>query len=78
MSSGAGFGMYNFITKVLELEGNKINPFKIREREGNEKIQSKTQEQPVLNRESRSLKSTHTAHMCGGPKKVGRTKKLVD
>ena len=25
-----------------------------------------------------SLKSTHTAHMCGGPKKVGRTKKLVD
>ena len=27
---------------------------------------------------SRSLKSTHTAHMCGGPKKVGRTKKLVD
>ena len=27
---------------------------------------------------ARSLKSTHTAHMCGGPKKVGRTKKLVD
>ena len=26
----------------------------------------------------RSLKSTHTAHMCGGPKKVGGTKKLVD
>ena len=28
--------------------------------------------------ESRSLKSTHRAHMCGGPKKVGGTKKLVD
>ena len=28
--------------------------------------------------DARSLKSTHTAHMCGGPKKVGRTKKLVD
>ena len=27
---------------------------------------------------TRSLKSTHTAHMCGGPKKVGRTKKVVD
>ena len=26
----------------------------------------------------RSLKSTHMAHMCGGPMKVGRTKKLVD
>ena len=32
--------------------------------------------QPLFN--ARSLKSTHTAHMCGGPKKVGRTKKLVD
>ena len=26
----------------------------------------------------RSLKSTHTAHMCGGPKKVWRIKKLGD
>ena len=27
---------------------------------------------------ARSLKSTHTAHMRGGPKKVGGTKKLVE
>ena len=26
----------------------------------------------------RSIKSTHTAHMCRGPQKVGGTKKLVD
>ena len=24
------------------------------------------------------VQSTHTAHMCGGPAKVGGTKKLVD
>ena len=29
-------------------------------------------------RRTRSLKSTHTAHMCRGPKNVGRTKKLGD
>ena len=28
--------------------------------------------------QTRSLKSTDTAHMCRGPKKVGGTKKLVD
>ena len=27
---------------------------------------------------ARSLKFTHTAHMCGGPKQVGGTKRLVD
>ena len=28
--------------------------------------------------DTRSLKFAHTAHMCGGPKQVGGTKKLVD
>ena len=50
--------------------------------EGGEGEQDLEEEKEViwtkLNWVTRSLKSTHTAHMCGGPKKVGRTKKLVD
>ena len=38
----------------------------------------KEEHKVILLTKSRSLKSTHTAHMCGGPKKVGGTKKLVD
>ena len=30
------------------------------------------------NCDAQSLKFTHTAHMCGGPKQVGGTKRLVD